>query len=735
MAESPSKRRKTSPTTSVPGDAPTTPTHIPVLRQDGARTFSARPSFASPTRASLARHNPQLLNKPVSPGKSVERSGDVGSSAQVPPPGLFGDDGRERQLTTSSGSTTEASNNVDTGLAEGSQAPARRRSRSRSVASVGGGLSSKPRRPSRSPVKRTPKLNTMDGAGDAADGVNDNESPFKENINPFKRTGLRRSPVTSQARAVEPTDVRTEGQLFVSPAAAPPSTAPTADDQPSISQPDTSTTMNRPQPPTEPELPPTPTQRGIPDPVVTTTPTGIHHTPSKRARKTKERVEPFKASPLKPAPVPIPAPALKERSHTTVHQKENGGPPKHSEPRRSARFVIPEDPHAAKRKIRNDLRRELEQLRKDVALATKETERLRRQHESGKVELTAPPNPEELLALLLRTTKPELPPEPEPKSTSAFKSIRSFLPFSMRPKKPPVDATLVSSTAPGSHRPVPVDDPLPHLTLFSPLRFSSNIVLLPPTPASDSGDPSSNNEAIILQKHLITARSPSGLFSARLSMIVNPKSLSIASIDIEKLDSTAEHELGPFIRQKAGDEGVLGRDIGVICWAMTRWFETALLRARFWCAVESEFGTPEARRLSYERYQQNNRRKRKRSVAVMVEGDDAAGTEEDETNNDGNNPNKKLKWTRRQLLPHLGRTAMDIESEEVELRLEWKIGFDWTGEVESSVSAATRLPRSWQEIDERHSLTKVPETFDRLVRERGPLVAVRTIVRLLMPAG
>lgn len=36
-------------------------------------------------------------------------------------------------------------------------------------------------------------------------------------------------------------------------------------------------------------------------------------------------------------------------------------------------------------------------------------------------------------------------------------------------------------------------------------------------------------------------------------------------------------------------------------------------------------------------------------------------------------------------------------------------------------------------MDDRHSLAKIPETFDRLVKERGPLGAVRTIVRLLMP--
>ncbi|RQM06161.1 hypothetical protein DH86_00003408, partial [Scytalidium sp. 3C] len=710
-------RRKTSPTTSVPGDAtatPTTPTRIPAPRSDGARTFPARPSFASPTRASLARHNPQLLNRPTSAGTAARRSGGVGNSGSAVQPE---DETQEHQQTTSSGSTTD----VDAALAEEvSQQPGRRRSRS--AGAVGGNFSARPSRMSRSPAKPTPRLNATDGAEDVPDTENDNGSPFKENIDPFKRGGLRRSPVTGQGQAAQPREERVHNQLFVSPATVPPSTA---DPQPATVEPDPATEPTREQLQSEPELPPTPTQRGIPDPVVTTPPAGIHNTPSKRPRRPKEPPELVKSSPLKPKPAPP-----REQSRLPMEQKENIAPRKPLGSRRSARFAIPEDPYAAKKETRDNLLEELKKLQKDVALATRETERLRKEYESGKVDLTGPPNPEELAALLLRSTEPEAPPAPKAGSTSIFKSINSFLPFSRGPRRPPVDQAPILDTPPPSHKPISVEDPLAHLTIFSPLRFTSNIVLLPPTPEADSGDPSSTNEAIILQKHLITARSPSGLFSSRFSMIVNPKSLSIISLDIEKLDPTAEYELGPFIRQKASDESVLGKDVGVICWAMARWFETALLRARFWCAVESEFGTSEARTLNYERYQQSNRKKRKRPVAVMVEGDDATGTEDDDaTNNnaDGSSAGKKLKWSRRQLLPHLGRTSMEIESETVELRLEWKIGFDWTGEVESSVSAATRLPKSWKDMDDRHSLAKIPETFDRLVKERGPLGAVRTI--------
>jgi hypothetical protein len=38
-----------------------------------------------------------------------------------------------------------------------------------------------------------------------------------------------------------------------------------------------------------------------------------------------------------------------------------------------------------------------------------------------------------------------------------------------------------------------------------------------------------------------------------------------------------------------------------------------------------------------------------------------------------------------------------------------------------------------QESDDRKSLLKVPESFAKLVKQKGPLGAVRTVVGLLMP--
>lgn len=159
--------------------------------------------------------------------------------------------------------------------------------------------------------------------------------------------------------------------------------------------------------------------------------------------------------------------------------------------------------------------------------------------------------------------------------------------------------------------------------------------------------------------------------------------LSINALDILKLDPAAEKELGPFVRQRSGGDSTLNRDIGVICWAMGRWVETSILRARFWCAVDSEFGTAEARAKSLQQ-------RKKRKIQKVVAEDDSLQPLDTSGEDVGS---KKQTWSRRRLLTHMGRTAMELASDDVELRFEWKIGIDWTGEVESTISAFSKVPK------------------------------------------
>tara|TARA_R110002060_G_scaffold28410_1_gene38433 strand:+ start:307 stop:849 length:543 start_codon:yes stop_codon:yes gene_type:complete len=166
-------------------------------------------------------------------------------------------------------------------------------------------------------------------------------------------------------------------------------------------------------------------------------------------------------------------------------------------------------------------------------------------------------------------------------------------------------------------------------------------------------------------------------------MTVDTSALTIAALEILRLDMNAEKELGTFIRSRCRSDHPLGKDITVVCWAMSRWIEVSIQRARFWCVVESNFGTPQARAKTMQK-----KRKRKRQTSVHDDESSAAlEKESDEVE-------ERQTWTRRQLLPNIGRTGLELANEYVELRFEWRISFDWTGEVESAISASARLPRT-----------------------------------------
>ncbi len=116
------------------------------------------------------------------------------------------------------------------------------------------------------------------------------------------------------------------------------------------------------------------------------------------------------------------------------------------------------------------------------------------------------------------------------------------------------------------------------------------------------------------------------------------------------------------------------------------------------------------------------------------------------------------KLTRRRLSPHLGRSSLTFFRQDLQLIIDWNISFDWTGEAQSRVSAATAVPGACEyhpcpqpthspnvarldlltcmmptgsRVDSRGTMSKVPEMFHKLVKEKGMFQATQTIVRLL----
>ncbi|KAF4993597.1 hypothetical protein FGRMN_6315 [Fusarium graminum] len=91
------------------------------------------------------------------------------------------------------------------------------------------------------------------------------------------------------------------------------------------------------------------------------------------------------------------------------------------------------------------------------------------------------------------------------------------------------------------------------------------------------------------------------------------------------------------------------------------------------------------------------------------------------------------------LIRYMGRQHFDIsipnndtEDSGATVRLEWKAEFDWTGEAQNKLCVLVGAPGKWHQTDERGLLGKIPKLFDELVHGQGePELAVRTIIALI----
>ncbi|KAK4225748.1 hypothetical protein QBC38DRAFT_253165 [Podospora fimiseda] len=655
------KRRRTSPQTSVP-----------VVQEKPQETSakSNRPSYASPTRASLGRYNPEILQRRES--QFPQDSPDVAPRAATPD---------------------------STGLSQALKTQLELRSVVRD-ANIRGG--------ERSQAQNWEEVN--------ANRATSQPLPPGDQ-NPFARRGLRRSPVGSVPEQSErPTtelpvvqDPFAKRGLRRSPLASHP--------EPIVP---------------EPDLPPTPER---PDPVVSTPPSGIHNTPSRRPKRNRALAEKIKSSsPLKQPPL-----KLDDVSSPVFNLPKKGqtapSPPTAAEPSTAElRGLKPIDPDADKKKLRDTLLAEITALEKDLAVASAENDRLLQAHLSKQTP-SPPPHQQEILDLLARHALPPSAQKKEPQVvgdwlSSALNPI-SFLPFN----KPGTSLPLLSNPPSEeiekpiiSHHPIPMStkESLPFLQIFSPLRFSSSIFPLP-------------NTKPLLQNHFISVSSEKKLFSARIEMTVNTKTLGIVELFVPKMDPNAVVELTPFINKiiKRDDEreGIpsssgLYNNISVLTWGMAEWTRVSVQRAKVWSVLEGEVKDKERLRGMVRDMRESKRKKRKKR---------RRRDEDDSDNDDEEEEEKERNIEARELLPYMGKTCLDLEvpsclgeTQTSKLRVVWKIHFDWTGEARSELGVLVGVPGKWHKYDERGQLSGIPRVFDELIQGgEDPLNAMRTVVSLL----
>jgi hypothetical protein len=514
----------------------------------------------------------------------------------------------------------------------------------------------------------------------------------------------------------------------------------------------------------QPELPPTPEQV---DPAFSSPPTGIHNTPSRRPRRSKALAERI-SSPLKPSRL-RPGIVGKGGVGTTAARGIESARGGASAERPNPRGLPLSGSEGRKRKKRDALLEEIRRLEADLDVAAAENERIRQARIShGGKDIPAPANKDEVIEVLARhALSSQILKEredPRPAWLEAALNPISFMPFGSSASLPdffgpPRDEDQDELAPPVSHHPLAMsaEEELPYLQAFTSLQFNSRIDVLP----RESPD------APLLQQHSIAISSASpGLFAARVEMVVNTATHRITSLSVPRLDPAARAELAPFIAKLTHSDsnkmsGALRYNMNVLGWAMGEWLRVATRRARFWHALAREFGDEKSLVESVGKARSRAKRRGKRKAAVRNED------EEDDAERGGEDGVLGGKVTTADMLLHMGRTAFDTDvpcllhgpsAEKSSLRVQWRIGFDWTGEAQSkigvlvgvngkcklspafvsTVGAATwwtsLLTQSFagRNADQRGSLAGVPALFDRLVRgDEEPLGAVRIVAALL----
>ncbi|KAM0660477.1 hypothetical protein ACHAPH_003752 [Verticillium nonalfalfae] len=451
-----------------------------------------------------------------------------------------------------------------------------------------------------------------------------------------------------------------------------------------------------PEEPEEPELPPTPTQKGLEDPIVTTPPTGIHNTPSKRSGRRRSdrgmKSSPLNQPPMRPSDTGAPSKKRKQGKEAVpfviegeedAAAEEEAARPDDGTGTHLARRVPPFDPHCEQRAQRDKLQAEIAQLQADLELATAENER-----ERPLFDLAMDP-------------------------TSWFTLASPALPLTL---------TAESESTPISHHPIQMTaaEELPHLQIFTPFAISQTTSILP---REDPCLP-------LLRQHIINvSSSPPGLFGARIELVANTSTLRVDSLSVPALDPSAVPELGTWIAtlcDRAANTAT-ERNVTLLTWSMAEWHRIALQRAHFWALLAAETSDPQTLLETARELRQRRRKKRRRDDEDEdLEGDALKSP------------------SRTDLIAHMGRTSFDMpipddsvdEAHWPRLRVSWKIHFDWTGEGQSTVGVLAGLPGKWHNADDSKALNGLHKVFGDMVRkEETPMHAVRTVVALLAGDG
>ncbi|KAF1959788.1 hypothetical protein CC80DRAFT_405926 [Byssothecium circinans] len=419
------------------------------------------------------------------------------------------------------------------------------------------------------------------------------------------------------------------------------------------------------------DLPMTPSQRALEE--HDTPRRGIlYSSPSKRPQKLKSMA---KQSPLRPKAAPV---QQNESEMLPDGPVENG----EAEVENKKTREPPNSELEQRRREKNRLAKELKDLENQVSRCTEEIGKIGAQ---SATHVLTPAEREDLIAFINKIGKTGSDAKEE-QTPSISSLLCSFLPFSTRVVPPPKSGQPQQKPV-ASHRPLELDDPLPYLEMFTDFKITTQLNLLPGRVSQSSNR--------VHQMHIIDITGPQKLLTASISVVIDILTNTIIDLEIQKLSSWAERELGMYMRKKAQEQ-----DLGNASWAMGSYWEISRKRAEYWHRCETSF-------------------------ARLIPG----RTSNDRENAPQTSTGKTV--ARKDINRHLGRDVLVLEDQHVVMKISWKIGFDWTGEAESDIGVKAAVPEVWTEADSDNSFRKIPETFNSLLQSKGAFAATKTMIALI----
>lgn len=187
-------------------------------------------------------------------------------------------------------------------------------------------------------------------------------------------------------------------------------------------------------------------------------------------------------------------------------------------------------------------------------------------------------------------------------------------------------------------------------------------------------------------RHDLALSSPQQLLRAKLQITVNVPIQKIDQLRVLGISPWADRELGHWLRALPLDS-----EISVIGTAVGRYYEVCLDRAQCFLAAEQGF-------------------KDLIADASMMESPESS-----------------------RLSRYLGRQDISFARDQVNLDIVWLVSFDDDGEVTSLITAKSRFPGTWRRAVGAE-LDKINDAFKLLVKEKGALEAINVICKLVFPA-